>query len=218
MFATCKSQEALKSEWEKNNIPRVVWEFFNCEEEGLNTTMLLVFTNKFVQENVTRMIGSFRSVTFPLIRFYRDTPGLFVQNLLQYDSYAIRDFAIHDKNFEFHKWLLKNHLNMPEKLVNEQRDLIYYICRSEGMEYLNRRFSTCPKEEFQNKFDQMINSGWLPFITDFHKVMADYLANKKITEDSPSVWKKESNVLTERDYANIKLGFESFFKSVERDL
>ena len=216
MFADRELRESPKAEWEKHHIPRLVWEFFNSEE-GLNTAMLLAFTNKLRQENVASMIGSFRSVTFPLIRFYRDTPGLSVQNLLQYDSYAIRDLAVHDKNLEFHKWLLKNNLTMPENLVNDQWNLIYYICRPEGIEYLNRRFSTCAKDELQSKFDQMINSGWLPFITDFDKVMADYLANKKITEESPTMWKKESSVLTERDAANIGTAFESFFRSLTKD-
>jgi len=216
MFEKRESKEVPKSEWEKHHIPRLVWEFFNSEE-GLNTAMLLEFTNEFRQKSVASMIGSFRSVTFPLIRFYRDTPGLSVQNLLQYNSYAIRDLAVFDKNFEFHKWLLKNNLTMPEILVNDEWPLISYICKPEGIEYLNRRFSTCSKEELQSKFDQMIKLGWLPFITDFNKVMADYLANKKITEKSPTMWKKESSVLTERDYANIGSAFESFFGSLTKD-
>jgi hypothetical protein len=216
MFAKREeSKDVPRSEYEQHHIPRLVWEFFNSEE-GLNTSMLLAFTNKLRQESVASMIGSFRSVTFPLVRYYRDTPGLTVQDLLQYNSYAIRDFAVHDKNFEFHKWLLKNNLTMPENLVNEEWNLIYYICRPEGIKYLNRRFSTCSKEELQSKFDQMINLGWMPFITDFNKVMADYLANKKITEESPTLWKKQSITLTEKDCANIGSAFESFFRSLTK--
>lgn len=84
------------------------------------------------------MINYFRSVTFPLIRFYLETPPFSVEDLLNYNEYAIRDFAVHDKDLRFHKWLIENKCTMPPALVGNCWGNIPCLCDFSGMEYLNR--------------------------------------------------------------------------------
>jgi hypothetical protein len=135
-------------------IPSDVLRFFS-EEQGLNPEMLLMNGYKGRQKKYScDMINTFRRVTFPLIKFYLETPQLSVENLLNYDEYAIRDFACHDKDFQFHKWLLENKLTMPSTLVGNWSN-IAALCDSSGIEYLNRKILSLSKDKQQSKLNEL---------------------------------------------------------------
>lgn len=205
-------ERTLVPEYEQYRIPLRVWNFFSTEE-GLNTNLLIDIKNDEYRRVICSMINSFSFVTFPLIKFYRDTPELSIKDLLQYGEYTIRDLAVHDKNFEFHKWLLKHNFTMPKCLVDNWM-YIYYFCKPDGIEYLNRKFSTASQDEFESELELLLKDH-IKFRTDLEETLRDYLANNQmITDKSPTLWNQKENKLSNNiDYEQLDAAFSSFLKN-----
>ena len=144
------------------SIPEHLFRFFS-EEKGLKPEMLLRKNYAGVLEKIRPcyMMSHLRKVVFPLIRFYLETPTLSVEDLLNYDQFIIRDFAIFDQDFRFHKWMLENKLTMPAGLVRAGMHLgnIPDLCDLSGIEYLNREIASLSlnQQEKQTKFNQFLS-------------------------------------------------------------
>lgn len=147
-------------EYSHFQISEHVLHFFS-EEKGLHPEMLITkdYFGRRAKYNC-HMIGVFSSVIFPLIKFYRDTPGLSAEDLLNYSGYSIRDFAFEDKDFQFHRWILLHNLKIPAALVQEgpggSSHNISSLCNSSGIEYLNRNILSHPQSEWQAKLDALV--------------------------------------------------------------
>jgi hypothetical protein len=98
------------------SIPEELLRFFS-EQKGVPPRMLKKGYFGMDKRGCCDMINYFRKVTFPLIRFYLETPPFSVEDLLNYNEYAIRDFAVHDEDLRFHKWLIENKFTIPPALV-----------------------------------------------------------------------------------------------------
>lgn len=164
-------------------IPQQLWDFFDSEE-GLSVFQLIraIFIKQVVHpfddlEWTFRLLHKFDA--YDLVKFYRDHQGLSVDALLQYDAYAIRDFACHDKGLKFHLWLLEHHLSMPEKLVHDNWCYIYTFCSESGIEYLNRKILTLDEDDQQFELNRLVSLDNVKLQTDIQSVLSDSVVSKE---------------------------------------
>lgn len=162
-------------------IPVELWNFFDSEQ-GFSTDQLLQAIDKAL---TAKKISSFQSplsmlITFhgyELIRYYNSSAKFTFDELLQYAGGAVRDFICYDKKFQFHNWLLKHNLSIPEYLVCNLSNSISYICSDAGIEYLNRKILTKPESERQNQLNELVVDS-CKLGRDMEQVLNDVLVGK----------------------------------------
>lgn len=169
--------------YNNTDIPQKLWDFFESEP-GLSTEQLTqaidkrLIINPFYNFNFSYgMICKFKG-GYDLVKYYRDHPKLSVDELLQYDAYAIRDFAVDDKHFKFHDWLFKHDLTIPFNLTRDGWGKISDLCNESGIEYLNRKILSVSIDERQNVLNQLAKTDSCAVERDIQHVLSDVLVPK----------------------------------------
>jgi|GEM_PF-5891607 len=160
-----------------------VWNFF-ATEDGLSTDQLKQAIDE--QNNQPRDIYSanFNSFGwykngFALVKFYRDQPGLEVEDLLIYHQQAISAFALSDNNFAFQRLLLNHNLTIPKHLTQDNPTLICHLINDSGIEYLNRKILSRAEPDQQNKLDELAELTLTELKGDKNILLADKLIKEK---------------------------------------
>lgn len=176
----------------RHNIPKKILDFF-CGHKDLHPKQLFlkdpggiktIFELDWIRMHTYEI--------FNLIKFYHETPGLSIDTLMQYGGSGIRDLAVLDQYFLFHKWLLEHKLTLPEGLVNarggglrridQNSDNLLILCNESGIAYLTRIILIHPKSEWQNELNKKADAGQDLF-KEKVKVLADFFPDIN-TDDS----------------------------------
>lgn len=188
-------------------ISEKVMDFFKTED-GLSVDQLVKIIDKRWLPLDHFDCFEFECV-FDLVKFYRDHPSLSIEELLQYNRYAIQDLAIFDKKFkfQFHEWLLEHHLKIPYDLTNDRWGGISTLCCASGLEYLKRKILSFPKLEWQTKLNDLVKLDPCVLQRDVESILANRLVDKNEvswfdTVDDRFIAYKERKLKSESEMAN----------------
>lgn len=162
-------------------IPEELWIFFSTQP-GLSTDQLIrVIDQKISKYPLFTLTQNFGMIVlfkgYELIKFYLSQPSLSVDELLQYHAYTIRNFICHDKDFKFHKWLIKHNLKIPTKVIISEFSHID-LFSSAGIEYLTRKILSNPPELRQQALNALMGQCPSQLEKDMAEILADSLVGK----------------------------------------
>jgi hypothetical protein len=175
-------KKPLPEDYKRYVIPKKILDFF-CEEKGLHPDQLIIKNTSGIKTIFEcEDLNGCTDEILDLIKFYHQTPKLSVSALLSYGACAVRNFALWDESYNFHRWLLEHDLMMPDGLIhtsgwtymarNEQN--VKSLSNASGIEYLNRVILTFPKSERQNKLEELTNLKKSVYMDKWH-ILADCL-------------------------------------------
>jgi hypothetical protein len=182
----------------QHKIPERILTFF-CEHKDLHPQQLFLKNPGSGIKTIFELdwIRMYTNEIFNLIKFYYETPGLSVDTLITYTGCPMRDLAVHDKDFLFHKWLLEHELTLPEGLVKsdgrgpariyQNSDNIRILCNESGIAYLTRVILTHPKSEWQKELNKLADSGQDLF-KEKVKVLADFFPDIHTDNSDHDSW------------------------------